>query len=86
MQSSFLNTWLDSVAARLEPVAFPAPFLHVTNEDGEDEDAHEPGGGHEQDLRYVVLRRLGVLPNRDGRLGRKVEAPGGQPNNINTIL
>ncbi len=49
--------------------------LDVTDEHGKDEDAHEPGRRHENDLRDVVLRRLRVLPNRDGRLGGEIEAP-----------
>jgi hypothetical protein len=49
--------------------------LDVTDEHSEDEDAHEPGRRHEDDLRDVVLRRLRVLPNRDGRLGGEIEAP-----------
>jgi len=56
-------------------IGFLQPFLDVTDEDGEHEDAHEPGAGHEEDLRDVVLRGLGVLADRDGRLGGKIEAP-----------
>jgi hypothetical protein len=55
-------------------LCFPS-CLDVTDEHGEYEDPHEPGRRHEDDLRDVVLRRLRVLPNRDGRLRGEIEAP-----------
>ena len=45
----------------------------VTDQDGEDEDAHQPGGRHENDLGDVG--RLLVLADRRRSLGGEVEAP-----------
>ena len=46
----------------------------VTDQDGEDEDAHQPGGRHEKN--FGDVGRLLVLANRGCRLSGKVEAPG----------
>ena len=46
----------------------------VADEDGEDEDADEPRGRHEEQLEFVVGRRLLVLADRRGSLGGEVEA------------
>ena len=45
----------------------------VTDQDGEDEDAHQPGGRHENDLGDVG--RLLVLADRRRSLGGEIEAP-----------
>ena len=58
-------------ACVLPRVGYDVP--DVSDEDGEDEDAHQPGGRHEEDLGHV--RRLLVLPDRRGRLRGEVEAP-----------
>ena len=46
----------------------------VADEDGEDEDADEPRGRHEEQLQLVVGRRLLVLADGRRRLGGEVEA------------
>ena len=46
----------------------------VSDQDGEDEDAHQPGGRHEKN--FGDVGRLLVLADRSCRLGGEIEAPG----------
>lgn len=48
-------------------------LLDLAHQDGEHKDPEEPGEQHEDDLPVVLGVHLGVLANRDGRLGGKEE-------------
>ena len=56
------------------PSSVPHNVPDVPDQDGEDEDAHQPRGRHEQDLGHVG--GLLVLADGGGSLGGEVKAPG----------
>ena len=58
----------------LAPGGLGDDLLDLAHQDGEHEDAEQPGEEHEHDLDVILRVDLGVLPDADGRLRGEEEA------------